>query len=50
MNFEDPKDCFGEPPKPAREPRALPGIRTALFGRDHSRTTTGWSRAPERAS
>ena len=25
VNFEDPKDCFGEPPKPAREPRALPG-------------------------
>jgi uncharacterized protein len=24
VKFEDPKDCFGEPPKPAREPRALP--------------------------
>jgi len=24
VNFEDPKDCFGEPPKPARGPRALP--------------------------
>jgi uncharacterized protein len=24
VNFEDPKDCFGEPPKPAREPRAFP--------------------------
>src|SRR4051794_24522259 len=24
VNFESPKDCFGEPPKPAREPRALP--------------------------
>ena len=24
VNFESLKDCFGEPPKPAREPRALP--------------------------
>src|SRR6266436_6049170 len=23
-NSFDPKDCFGEPPKPTREPRALP--------------------------
>ena len=24
VHFEDPKGCFGEPPKPARGPRALP--------------------------
>ncbi len=24
VSFEAPKDCFGEPPKPARKPRALP--------------------------
>jgi uncharacterized protein len=31
VNFEDPKDCFGEPPKPAREPRALPGTLCSIF-------------------
>ncbi len=30
MNFEDQKDCFGEPPKPAREPRALPRTVAAI--------------------
>ncbi|MGC1320624.1 MAG: TPM domain-containing protein, partial [Candidatus Udaeobacter sp.] len=33
MKFEDPKDCFGEPPKPAREPRALPRmLRSVVVG------------------
>jgi len=33
VNLEAPKDCFGEPPKPAREPRALPRIlRSVVVG------------------
>jgi uncharacterized protein len=33
VKFEDPKDCFGEPPKPAREPRALPRmLRSVVVG------------------
>jgi uncharacterized protein len=32
-NFEDQRGCFSEPPKPAREPRALPGIlRSVVVG------------------
>ena len=30
VKFEDPKDCFGEPPKPAREPRALPRMLCSI--------------------
>jgi len=26
LRFDFPKVCFGEPPKPAREPHALPGM------------------------
>jgi uncharacterized protein len=33
VKFEDPKDCFGEPPKPVREPRALPRmLRSVVVG------------------
>jgi len=33
VKFEDQKDCFGEPPKPAREPRALPRmLRSVVVG------------------
>jgi len=29
-NFPDTKDCFGEPPKPTREPRVLPRVLRCL--------------------
>jgi uncharacterized protein len=29
-NFSEVKDCFGEPPKPTREPRVLPGMLRCL--------------------
>ena len=33
VNFEGQKECFGEPPKPAREPRALPRmLRSVVVG------------------
>jgi len=33
VKLEDPKDCFGEPPKPARKPRALPRmLRSVVVG------------------
>jgi uncharacterized protein len=33
VKFEDQKDCFGEPPKPAHEPRALPRmLRSVVVG------------------
>src|SRR6476661_7236505 len=30
VHFEDLKGCFGEPPKPARGPRALPGTLCSI--------------------
>src|SRR5438067_5814543 len=30
VNFEDPKDCFGEPPEPGRGPRALRGTLCSI--------------------